>query len=113
MRIAATRGGMNALAAAAFLARRDVPFRKAHELVGHAVQLSLSKKCELEDLSAEDLRRCEIEVPLDQFRVALSLDAVLALHDVEGGTAPARVAAAIKNVRERLSSMEVTPSERA
>ncbi len=105
MRIAATRGGMNALAAAAFLARRDVPFRKAHELVGRAVQLSLSKKCELEELSTDDLRRCEIDVPLDQFRAALSLDAVLALHDVEGGTAPARVVAAIANVRERLASM--------
>jgi argininosuccinate lyase len=105
MRIAATRGGMNALAAAAFLARRGVPFRKAHELIGRAVQLSLSKKCELEELSTEDLRQCEIDVPPDQFRAALSLDAVLALHDVEGGTAPARVAAAIANVRERLDSM--------
>lgn len=106
MRIAATRGGMNAFAAAAFLARRGVPFRKAHELIGRAVQLSLSKKCELEELSTEDLGRCEIDVPLDQFRSALSLDAVLALHDVEGGTAPARVAAAIANVRERLESMQ-------
>lgn len=108
MRIAATRGGMNALAAAAFLSRRGVPFRKAHELIGRAVQLSLSKKCELEELSTEDLRRCEIEVPLDQFRAALALDAVLALHDVEGGTAPSRVAAAIDNVRERLGSMEAS-----
>ena len=108
MRIAATRGGMNALAAAAYLSRRGVPFRKAHELIGRAVQLSLSKKCELEELSTEDLRRCEIEVPLDQFRTALALDAVLALHDVEGGTAPSRVAAAIDNVRERLGSMEAS-----
>ena len=101
MRIAATRGGMNAFAAAAFLSRRGVPFRKAHELVGRAVQASLVKKCELEELTSDDLHRCEIEVPLEQFRAALTLDAVLALHDVEGGTAPTRVAAAIANVRER------------
>ena len=113
MRIAAARGGMNALAAAAFLARRGTPFRKAHESVGRAVQLSLSQKCELEELSAEDLRRCEIEVPLDSFRAALALDSVLALHDVEGGTAPARVAAAIRNVRERLDSLQEPPSERS
>jgi argininosuccinate lyase len=113
MRIAATRGGMNAFAAAAFLSRRGVPFRKAHELVGRAVQASLTKKCELEGLTSDDLHRCEIEVPLEQFRAALTLDAVLALHDVEGGTAPARVAAAIENVRERLGSMQETASERA
>lgn len=113
MRIAATRGGMNAFAAAAFLSRTGVPFRKAHELVGRAVQLSLSKKVELEELSADDLRHCEIDVPLEQFRNALTLDAVLALHDVEGGTAPARVAAAIANVRERLGSMQETASERS
>ncbi len=113
MRIAATRGGMNALAAAAFLARRNVPFRKAHELVGRAVQLSLSKKCELEELTTDDLRRCEIDVPLDAFRAALSLDAVLELHDVEGGTAPARVTAAIVNLKERLGSMQETTSERS
>jgi len=113
MRIAATRGGMNALAAAAFLARRGVPFRRAHELVGKAVQLSLAKKCELEELTPDDLRRCEIEVPVEDFRAALTLDAVLALHDVEGGTAPARVAAAIDNVRERLGSMQETTSERS
>lgn len=113
MRTAATRGGMNALAAAALLSRRGVPFRRAHELVGRAVQLSLSKKCELEELSTEDLHHCEIDVPLDVFRATLTLDAVLALHDVEGGTAPARVAAAIENVRERLDSMRETVGERS
>jgi argininosuccinate lyase len=111
MRIAAARGGMNALAAAAFLSRRGTPFRKAHESVGRAVQLSLSKKCELEELSTEDLRRCDIDVPLDAFRTALTLDAVLALHDVEGGTAPLRVEAAIRNVRERLGSIQEPTSE--
>ena len=111
MRIAAARGGMNALAAAAFLARRGTPFRKAHESVGRAVQLSLSKKCELEELSSEDLRRCDIDVPLDAFRAALTLDAVLALHDVEGGTAPLRVEAAIRNVRERMNSFREPVSE--
>lgn len=113
MRIAATRGGMNAFAAAAFLSRRGVPFRKAHELVGRAVQASLVKKCELEELTSDDLRRCEIDAPLEQFRAALTLDAVLALHDVEGGTAPARVAAAIANVRERLGSMQEAAGERS
>jgi len=112
MRIAASRGGLNALAAAAFLSRRGTPFRKAHESIGRAVQLSLSKKCELEELSTEDLSRCDIDVPLDAFRAALTLDSVLALHDVEGGTAPLRVEAAIRNVRERLDSIQEPARER-
>jgi argininosuccinate lyase len=113
MRNASSRGGMNAFAAAAFLARRGVPFRKAHELVGRAVQASLAKQCELEELSMDDLRRCEIDVPIDAFRAALSLDAVLDLHDVEGGTAPARVAAALKDVRARLDTLQGVASERS
>jgi argininosuccinate lyase len=113
MRIAATRGGMNALAAAACLSKRGVPFRRAHEWVGRAVRLSLSKKCELEELSAEDLRYCEIDVPLEEFRAALSLDSVLELHDVAGGTAPARVEAALEGVRAHMDRMREPAGERS
>ena len=54
MQRAATRGFMNAMAAAAYLVRQDVPFRRAHELVGKAVRLCLEKSCELEQLSPGD-----------------------------------------------------------
>ena len=66
MQQAASGGFMNALAAAAYLVRQGVPFRKAHELIGKAVQLCVEKGCELEQLSAEELaqlrhqRRCRI-----------------------------------------------------
>ena len=52
MQRAATRGFMNALAAAAHLVRQGVPFRRAHELVGKAVRLCLEKSCELEQTVA-------------------------------------------------------------
>ena len=54
MQRAATRGFMNAMAAAAHLVRQGVPFRRAHELVGKAVRFCLEKSCELEQLSPED-----------------------------------------------------------
>ena len=44
---------MNAMAAATYLVRRGVPFRRAHEHIGQAVQYCLEKGCELEDLSLE------------------------------------------------------------
>jgi len=102
MERAATRGFMNAMAAAAYLVRQGVPFRRAHELVGKAVRSCLEKNCELEQLSPEDLARCGIQA--DQpFYDALTLANVLAIHDVEGGTAPARVSAALQTAKQKLS----------
>ncbi len=102
MQKAATRGFMNALAAAAYLVRKGTPFRRAHELVGKAVRLCLEKRCELEQLSPEDFAICGIKADLP-FYDALTLANVLAIHDVEGGTAPARVRQALQAAKERLS----------
>jgi argininosuccinate lyase len=103
---AAERGGLNGLAVAARLVRDGVPFRRAHEAVGSAVRLSLEKGCELEALSADELRRCGIEIPLAELRAHARIAEVLDLHDVEGGTAPGRVAAALAGARERLSAVQ-------
>jgi argininosuccinate lyase len=102
MERAATRGFMNAMAAAAHLVRQGVPFRRAHELVGKAVRSCLEKSCELEQLSPKDFALCGIKA--DQpFYDALTLANVLAIHDVEGGTAPARVRKAVSAAKEKLS----------
>jgi len=103
MRAAASRGGLNGLAVAARLVRDGIPFRRAHELVGNAVRLSLAKGGELEDLTADELRQCGIDLPVHELRAHVQLDEVLGLHDVEGGTAPARVAGALAAARERVS----------
>jgi argininosuccinate lyase len=102
MERAATRGFMNAMAAAAHLVRQGVPFRYAHELVGKAVRSCLEKSCELEQLSPDDFTACGITAD-QQFYDALTLANVLAIHDVEGGTAPARVRAALHAAKEKLS----------
>ncbi len=102
MERAATRGFMNAMAAAAHLVRQGVPFRRAHELVGKAVRSCLEKNCELEQLSPEDFAHCGIKA--DQpFYDALTLAHVLAVHDVEGGTAPVRVRQALQTAKQKLS----------
>ena len=85
---------MNAWAAATYLVQRGVPFRLAHEFVGKAVQLALDKGCQLQDLSLGELK--DLHPAFDQdFYSCLSLESVLALHDVPGGTAPARVRQAL------------------
>ena len=104
MRAAASSGFTNAMAAAHYLVRRNVPFRRAHEQIGKAVQWCLEKGCELEDMPFEELRRFAPEADED-FYSHLKLDAVLGCHDVEGGTAPARVRQALAEARERLAAV--------
>jgi argininosuccinate lyase len=102
MQAAANSGFMNAWAAATYLVRRGVPFRRAHEQVGRAVQLCLEKGCELRHLSVEELRQFSSEFDED-FYSHLETQAVLSIHDVHGGTAPARVVEALATARQRIS----------
>jgi argininosuccinate lyase len=102
MQQATSCGFMNAQAAAAHLVKLGVPFRKAHELIGRAVRLCVERNCELEKLSKEDYAFCGI-VADEPFYNALALDEVLAIHNVQGGTAPDRVREALQTAKEKLS----------
>ena len=94
---------MNAWAAATYLVRRGVPFRLAHEIVGKAVQHCLELGCELADLPLEQLR--ELSPCFDQdFYSCLRLETVLGIHDVPGGTAPARVREALENAKREIAA---------
>jgi argininosuccinate lyase len=104
MSAAASSGFLNATAAARYLVSKGVPFRMAHSAVGQAVRLCLDKQCELENLSLEELRSIRPEFSQDFF-TALKLQAVLASHDVPGGTAPARVQEALRSARERCKAL--------
>jgi argininosuccinate lyase len=104
MQSAAQSGFMNAWAAAMYLVERGVPFRQAHEQVGKAVVFCVEKGCELKDLSLEQVREF---CPLAEadFHARLELSAVLEIHDVVGGTAPARVKRAISEAKLRVVAM--------
>lgn len=104
MQQAADSGFMNAWAAATYLVQRGVPFRLAHEQIGRAVQICLDKGCELQDLSLADLQQVNPAIVQD-FYAALRLESVLAIHDVLGGTAPARVRQAIAEARAKIELM--------
>jgi argininosuccinate lyase len=102
MQQAASCGFMNAQAAAAYLVRQGIPFRRAHELIGKAVRLCVEQGCELEQLSKEDYALCGIDAD-QQFYNALALKEVLAIHNVPGGTAASRVREALQTAKEKLS----------
>ena len=104
MQKAAGAGFMNAWAAATYLVNHGVPSRLAHERIGKAVQMCLERNCELKDLSLQELHSLS-PVFGEDFHPSLKLSAVLAVHDVVGGTAPSRVQQAIGAVRKKIESL--------
>ncbi len=104
MNEAAQSGFMNAWAAATYLVNRGVPSRLAHEQIGKAVKLCVEKNCELEELTLEELRALNpaFDESLKDF---LKPASVLAMHDVAGGTAPARVQKAIAAARKKVDAL--------
>jgi argininosuccinate lyase len=104
MNEAAQSGFMNAWAAATYLVKRGVPSRLAHEQIGKAVRLCVEKQCEIQDLALEELRT--VNPAFDESCYdCLKLASVLAIHDVVGGTAPARVRQGIGAARKRIESL--------
>jgi len=80
------------------LARKGVPFREAHEIVGHVVRHCLKTGVTLESLSVSDLRAFHPSV--DEGTVAaLKHKAVLEARTSRGGTAPSAVREQIKKAR--------------
>lgn len=104
MLAAAQSGFLNAMAAATYLVHKGVPFRRAHEKVGHAVRYCTDKGCELGDLSLYELRQFGEEFDEDFF-AAVSLQATLDCHDVLGGTARPRVLAALQSAETRVHAL--------
>uniref|UniRef100_A0A7V4XUU7 Argininosuccinate lyase n=1 Tax=Acidobacterium capsulatum TaxID=33075 RepID=A0A7V4XUU7_9BACT len=104
MQTACESGFLNAMAAATYLVHKGIPFRKAHEIVGHAVRLGLDKGCELEGLSLDELRGLSPEFGTD-FYDAITLQATLDCHDVLGGTARAQVQASLESLQRRAGEL--------
>ena len=103
MKTAAESGYLNAMAAATYLTGKGVPFRKAHEKIGNAVRLGLETGRELQELTLDELRGFGPEFGEDFF-AAVTLEATLDCHDVIGGTARSRVAAALEDARRKIAA---------
>ncbi len=83
---------------AELLVRRGVPFRDAHEAVGHLVVWCKVHDCELGDVSDEDLAKVSPHFTPD-VRSVLSVVGALAARDTYGGTSPRRVAEQLASLR--------------
>ena len=83
------------------LAKRGVPFREAHEIVGRIVQERLAAGRDFDGLTLEDLRRHDKRFEgsaLDEIKPERSL----AARTSPGGTAPVRVREALAEAEAAL-----------
>jgi argininosuccinate lyase len=103
---AAAGGFALATELADYLAKRGVPFRQAHHVVGGIVRWCLEQGRDLETLTADELRRFSPHFGPDA-PAALSVDAAVAARDLPGGTAPHRVAAALAAAADRITQSHV------
>ncbi len=101
MEAAAHQGHATATDLAEYLVRKGVPFREAHEAVAQAVRHAESRGCELSELTLAELQRFSSAIRKDVFP-ALALEGSLKSRNHPGGTAPARVKAAIAKARKSL-----------
>jgi argininosuccinate lyase len=109
LRIDASRGeeaaaGSYTLATdlADYLVRKGVPFRDAHQAVADLVRHAESSGKRLTELTLDDYRGFSPEFDADVLQI--DLRASLVARDLPGGTAPARVAEALEQARERLKA---------
>jgi argininosuccinate lyase len=98
---AAQTGYLNAMAAATYLVHKGVPFRTAHEIVGHTVRYAMDKGVELNALTLDELHKFGAEFDSDFF-AAITVETTLDCHDVIGGTARARVRQALAEASGRI-----------
>jgi argininosuccinate lyase len=64
----------------------------------------VERNCELQDLSLDELRSINPLFDQDLY-TCLTLESVLAIHDVPGGTAPARVRQAIAEAKHKIEAI--------
>lgn len=81
----AKKGHLAATDVADYLAKKGLPFRHAHEVVGHLVLLCEQRGCSLDDLSLEDFKAAS---PLfeEDITSALDLESIVKARTTEGGT---------------------------
>ncbi len=83
---------------AEFLVRRGVPFREAHETVGHLVVWCQVNGAEFDEVSDEDLAKVSPHLTPD-IREVLSVTGAIGARAARGGTAPDRVAEQLATLR--------------
>ena len=111
MEQAAEDGWVCATALAEVLARKGVPFHRAHQIVGSIVLESVKQGKRAEDWTPEELQAFAPEFDADA-QAVLRPRVALENHAVPDGIAPAFVAQALEAATARLDEMKLRTSDR-
>jgi argininosuccinate lyase len=99
-RRAATANYALATDLADYLVRKGLPFREAHDVVGQLVRYAEQQNKTFARLTLDEYRQCSPLFAADV--LDLDLAAALAARDLPGGTAPRRVATALRRWKKKL-----------
>lgn len=99
----AKRGYLAATDVADYLAKKGMPFRKAHEVVGHLVLLCDKRGCDLSALSLDDFR-AESELFEQDITEALDLESIVAARTTFGGTGHSAVKEQMEQAKNVLNA---------
>lgn len=99
----AKKGYLAATDVADYLAKKGMPFRKAHEVVGHLVLLCDKSGCDLSDLSLDDFR-AESELFERDITEALDLESIVAARTTFGGTGHSAVKEQMEQAKNVLNA---------
>ena len=100
MRAACDDGFLTATDLADYLARKGVPFRKAHEITGRIVRFCEEGGKRLKDLGLKELRSFHPAIGED-VRDAISLSHSVRLRNTRGGTGPATVRRRLEELKKK------------
>lgn len=106
MRAACNEGYLNATDVADYLAKKGLPFRDAHEIVGKVVRYAIDHGLRLEELSLSQWQEFSPLFEPDILET-VQIEACVAARNSLGGTAPAQVRAAVKRSRELLDKFSI------
>ncbi|KAH1121771.1 hypothetical protein J1N35_004931 [Gossypium stocksii] len=84
-------GYLDATTLADYLVKKGIPFRTSHDIVGRSVALCVSKNCQLQDLSLEDMRNLSPVFDSDVYEF-LGVENAVKKFSSYGSTGFARVA---------------------
>jgi argininosuccinate lyase len=99
------KGGFtNATDLADYLAKKNVPFREAHEIVGRIVLYCTKKGCGLEDLNLEEFKEFSNVFAEDLFE-RIGIEYCVRERKLTGGPAPETVSRAIEISRQELEKL--------
>ena len=101
----AKKGYLAATDVADYLAKKGMPFRRAHEVVGHLVLVCEQRGCDLDDLTLADFK-AESDLFEEDITASLDLESIVAARTTEGGTGHAAVRAQLALAKDALAADE-------